>query len=76
MGLKLLFRFINKEPITKIFEIAIVSHSNDDIAIINETVLSKILKGYKNISEGGGQFIVVRKEKMELPFCSNLNDDK
>ncbi len=56
------------------FEIANVSHSSDDIAIINETVLGKIVKGYQNISEGG-RFIVKRKEKLELFFCSDLNDN-
>jgi hypothetical protein len=40
MGLKVLLRFANKEPITRIFEIANVSHSSDDIANNNETVLS------------------------------------
>jgi hypothetical protein len=74
MGLKLFLRFASKEPITRIFEIANVSHSSDDTAIINETVLNKIVKGYQNISEGG-QFIVVRKERLELTFCFDLNDD-
>ncbi len=53
MGLKLLFRFTQKETISKMFEIANVSNSSDDIEIINKTVLNKIVKSFEKKSEGG-----------------------
>ncbi len=55
------------------FEIANVSHSSDDIDIINKTVLNKIVKSFEKISEGG-RFIVVGKEALELFFSDTTRD--
>jgi hypothetical protein len=57
MLLKILFHFINKPAITRLFEIANILHFQDDIGILNRTVLHKIADGLRNIKHGG-RFIV------------------
>jgi len=65
MLLKILFRFVNKPAITRLFEITNVLHSQDDIGILNKTVLHKIADGLRNIKRGG-RFIV--DNNMQLFF--------
>ncbi len=65
MLLKILFCFVNKPTITRLFEITNVLHSQDDIGILNRTVLHKIADGLKNIRRGG-RFIV--DNNMQLFF--------
>lgn len=71
MLLKLLLRFHpGKETIIRRFEVANVSHSKDDIDILNTTVLQRVVMGLENI-HNGGRFIVSSSEeadKLELSF--------
>ena len=76
MLLKVLLRYSADKPsIVRRFEIANVSHSNDDIGILNKTVLQKIIAGLRTINDGG-RFIVRLEDnnKLELSFNSNLDD--
>jgi hypothetical protein len=52
-----------------------VSHSSDDIDIINKTALNKIVKGFKKMSEGG-RLIVAGKETLELSLAGNTKDSE
>jgi hypothetical protein len=69
MLLKLLFRFSDKPSITRKYEIANVLHSNDDIGILNKTVLQKIIDSLRLIHDGG-RFIVTLDDdkKIQLSF--------
>lgn len=79
MLLKLLFRFFRgKDAITRRFEIANVSHSNDDIEILNTTVLQRVAQGLQTI-HNGGRFIVSSTEetgKLELLFHEEPNNNR
>jgi len=80
MLLKVILRFSVKPSITRLFEIANVSHSKDDIGIIQQTVLEKkITEGFRIITEGSW-FIVKSTviddvEKLVLSFAE-LDDDE
>jgi hypothetical protein len=75
MLLKVLFRFTNrKSTIARRFEIANVSHSNDDIEIINSTVLERIIEGLRNI-RNGGRFIVRLNDCNQLSLTYNNDED-
>jgi hypothetical protein len=50
MLLKVLFRFAENHCIKKLFEIAKVEHSKDDIDVLNKTVLEKIVEGLRAIA--------------------------
>jgi len=50
MLLKVLFRFAENHCIKKLFEIAKVEHSKDDIDVLNKTVLEKIVEGLRVIA--------------------------
>jgi hypothetical protein len=66
MLLKVLFRFREgKDTIARRFEIANVSHSNDDIDILNSTVLQKVIEGLQTMFNGG-RFIVTKNEVRQL----------
>jgi hypothetical protein len=71
MLLKLLLRFYHgKDTIIRLFEIANVSHSSDDIVIFNTTVLQRNAQGLETI-HNGGRFIVSSSEEagqLELSF--------
>ncbi len=73
----MLFRFTNgKTTIARCFEIANVSHSNDDIEIINSTVLEKIIEGLRNIKSGGRFIVRLNKGKhLSLSFNNNEEDE-
>jgi hypothetical protein len=71
MLLKILFHFLDKPPIVRLFEIANVLHSQDDIDLLNRTVLQKISYGLR-IVKNGGRFIV--NNNMQLTF--NHSDDE
>jgi hypothetical protein len=62
MLLKVLFHFHErKNTIAHRFEIANVSHSNDDIDVLNSTVLQKVVEGLQTM-HNGGRFIVTTNE--------------
>ncbi len=81
MLLKVILRFSAKPSITRLFEIANVSHSKDDIGIIQQTVLEKkITEGFRIITDEGSRFIVKSTviddvEKLVLSFAE-LDDDE
>ncbi len=72
MLLKLLLRFGEKPSMKRLFEIANMQHSKDDIEVLNKTVLQKIVEGLRVINDGS-RFVVSFEEnnKMKLSFCSN-----
>ena len=53
MLLKVLFRYTGRPSITRRFEIANVSHSSDDIGILNKTVLQNVINGLRDMHNGG-----------------------
>jgi hypothetical protein len=77
MALKLLIQFAGKPTISIMFEIANALHSSNDIEVMKDTVLDKIIMGYRNIHEGG-RFVVMfdEKEKLQLSFFSLLEPEE
>ena len=71
MTLKVLFRFENSNTISKLFQIASVSHSKDDTEILRSTVIDLIGVGAKRIVDGG--HFSVRKD-MSLSFSLETGD--
>ena len=57
MLLKIVLRFTNKCPISRNYEVANVSHSQDNIEILKKTVLDEIIAGLRVIANGG-RFVV------------------
>ena len=53
MTLKVLFRFENSNTISKLFQIASVSHSKDETEILRSTVIDPIGEGARHIVQGG-----------------------
>ena len=51
--LKLLLRFHSKKTISRLFQIASISHSKDELPILKSTVLDPIGEGLRLIVEGG-----------------------
>jgi hypothetical protein len=73
MLLKVLFRFEANHSIKKLFEIANVQHSKDEIDILNKTVLKKIVEGLRVIS-AESRFIVkldTNNNKLQLSFVDD-----
>jgi len=76
MLLKLLLRFgENKATIKKLFEIANVEHSKDDINVLKNTVLDKVVEGLRAINDGS-RFIVRSDDNgcMSLSFTPDDNE--
>jgi len=76
MLLKLLLRFgENKATIKKLFEIANVEHSKDDINMLKNTVLDKVVEGLRAINDGS-RFIVRSDDNgcMSLSFTPDDNE--
>ena len=69
MLLKLLLRFGEKPTLRRLFEIANVEHSKDDIEVLHKTVLKKVVEGLQVIKDGS-RFVVSSAEnnKMALSF--------
>jgi hypothetical protein len=57
MTMKILFRLQRNQTISRLFQIASVSHSKDDTEILESTVLKPIGESLRRITEGGN-FIV------------------
>jgi hypothetical protein len=53
MALKYLFQFSDRPTISKVFQIASISYSKDDISILQSTVIGPIGEGAQLIVEGG-----------------------
>jgi hypothetical protein len=75
MLLKVLLRYSADKPsIVRQFEIANVSHSNDDIGILNKTVLQRIIAGLRTINSSG-TFMVRLKDNNRLELSFNSTSD-
>jgi hypothetical protein len=72
MTLKMLFRFHERLTISRLFQIARVSHSKDDTKILESTVLNPIGESLRRISHGG-HFIVYSDTNDSLGLTFNLN---
>jgi hypothetical protein len=75
---KILFHFTDNPSIVKRYEVSNVLHSNDDIEVLNKTVLQKIINGLRQI-HNGGRFIVTMggDKELQLSFDENsLCDNK
>jgi hypothetical protein len=68
MLLKLLLRFGEKPTMKRLFEIANVEHSKDDINVIKETVLNQIVDGLQVI-KNGSRFVVRLEVNGQMPLC-------
>ena len=76
--LKDLFRFNSKQSTSRIFQIASVSYSKDDIEVFKKTVLDAIGNSLKLIVEGG-YFSVYHSQgtdNMKLSFSSSNQEDQ
>jgi hypothetical protein len=67
MTLKILFRFHEASGISKLFQIASVSHSKDDTKILHSTVLHPIGESLRRISLGG--HFIVYDDSNDKPLC-------
>jgi hypothetical protein len=64
---KLLLQFGERLLMERLFEIANVKHSKDDINVIKETVLKKIAEGLQVI-ENGSRFVARLEENGQLSW--------
>ena len=71
MSLKLLFRFEAKNTISRLYQIASVSHPKDNSQLLNETVLQPIGESLKLIVDGS-RFIVQRDNDTNMLVSFNL----
>jgi hypothetical protein len=60
MSFKVLFRFESNETISRLYQIASVSHPKDDSQMLNDTVLKPIGDSLKIIVDGG--FFIVQRD--------------
>jgi hypothetical protein len=75
MSLKLLFRFNGRESISRLYQIASVSHPQDNSQLLKDTVLEPIGESLKLIVDGG-RFIVKKdntSNTLECYFDSTVN---
>jgi hypothetical protein len=72
MTLKILFRFQSNPTISRLFQIASVSHSKDELSILCATVLDPIGESLRLVVEGG-RFVV--SNDLVLSFTP-INDTK
>jgi hypothetical protein len=72
MTFKMLLRYSDKQSASKLFQIASVEYSKDDIVILNSTVLKPVGEGLKEVKDGG-RFIVIAVDKMinVMNECTN-----
>jgi hypothetical protein len=68
MILKMILRYSNKESFSRLFQIASIEHSKDDIEILQNTVLKPIGEELRLIKDGGRFIVVGRQESMFLHF--------
>jgi len=71
MSLKVLFRFHGKESISRLYQIASVSHPKDDSQLLNETVLKPIGESLKLIVDGG--CFIVQHDNDSGNLVANFN---
>ncbi len=82
MTLKVLFHFHDKPTISRLFQIASVSHSKDDTDILVATVLKPVGESLRIITDGGHFVLVESSHSLSLifsnvstnllmPFCFN-----
>lgn len=59
MTFKMLLCYSNKKSLSKLFQITSIEYSQDDIKIINSTVIKPIGDGLKTVKDGK-RFVVVK----------------
>jgi len=72
--LKLLLRYDDIKTYSRPFQIASISHSKDDIDILNRTVLTPIGEGLRRIVEGGHLSARVFENDLIVDFSSGTED--
>ena len=70
MTLKVLFRFHDKPTISRLFQIASVSHSKDDTDILVATVLKPVGESLRIITDGGHFVLVESSHSLSLTFSN------
>ena len=73
MTLKILFQFNDRATISRLFQIASVSHSKDNTEIIQKSVLDPIGESLRRVSEGGRFIIHHDTSDDSLTLSFNLN---
>jgi len=73
MTLKVLFRFKEQATVSRLFQIASVSHSKDETDILQKTVLDPIGESLRRISQGGHFIIHHNTHDDCLKLTFNLN---
>jgi hypothetical protein len=71
MSLKVLFRFHGKESISRLYQIASVSHPKDESQLLNDTVLKPIGESLKLIVDGG--CFIVQHDNTSGNLVANFN---
>ena len=71
MSLKLLFRFNDRDTISRLYQIASVSHPQDNSQLLKDTVLQPIGESLKLIVDGGS-FIVQKDNETKMLVSFNL----
>jgi hypothetical protein len=76
MALKVLLRFSDKPTISKVFQIASISHSKDDLSILRPTEIDPVGRGARLTVEGGN-FSVTKDSKgdLNLSFSAQMGND-
>jgi hypothetical protein len=72
--LKLLLRYDDDKTYSWLFQIASVSHSKDDIDILNRTVLTPTGEGLRRIVKGGHLSARVFENNLSVDFSSGTED--
>ena len=72
MSLKLLFCFEAKNTISRLYQIASVSHPKDNSQLLNETVLQPIGESLQAINDGGSYIVQHDKDSNKLIVNYNL----
>jgi hypothetical protein len=70
MTLKVLFCFYDKPTISRLFQIASVSHSKDDTDILVATVLKPVWESLRIITDGGHFVLVESSHSLSLTFSN------
>jgi hypothetical protein len=68
MTFKMLLRYSDKQSVSKLFQIASVEYSKDDIVILNSTVLKPFGEGLKEVKDGGRFIVIAGQDTLSFAF--------
>jgi len=68
MTFKMLLRYSDKQSASKLFQIASIEYSKDDIVILNSTVLKPVGEGLKEVKDGGRFIVIAGQDSLSLAF--------